>query len=275
MTINLRNNWTTQDERTRQAVEKAKPLLDCRLKAVKEASQNDIDRVLTSFFAYGENEYQIILDKVPEADRALLSACRDSLMGEVLQRTSGRNGYKLKEKWRNVYECRNCDLVPTHKPVTTTYRSIITDGSHNEIPLDQILALDYTKTGYIRIINPYLQTKFLLGEAEMPSLRYQNLEGVDCEPVWGGTALDPDYVDTTKNATLFPVWEAIRDKVIFDNSLSMAAYRNDTILCHNVDQAVFALNIASTRITGKTGFSYLVEFKDVYGRKGMNWGGRL
>lgn len=253
--ITLNTNWTTAHEPTQKAVERAKQLLDGRTKAVKECSQSDVDRVLTSFFAYGPNEYQIILDKVPESDRALLSVCRDNLAGEVLCRTKGRNGYKFKDKWYDVYECKNSDPVPTHKPVVTTYRSTITDGSYNNIPLDQIQGFNYAKCGYIKVISPYQQTKYLLGVEEKPSLRFQGLEGEDCE--------------------LVLEWMEIRDRAVSDSRHSLIAYGDDTFLCHNVDQAIFGLKNAATRISGKIGYTYSVEFRDAFGRMGTTWGGNL
>jgi len=250
----LNTNWTTTYEPTKNTVERAKKLLDGRSKAVKESSDRDIDRVLTSFFAYGPNEYEIILDKAPEQDRALLSCCRDALTGEVLQRTKGRNGYKLKSEWYNIYQCRNSDTAK-HKPVETTYRSTITDGSYNNVPLDQISGFNYARCGYIKVINPNLQTKYLLGVEEKPSLRFLGLEGSDCE--------------------LVSEWLDILARCISDNRHSMIAHNRDTILCHDPEQAILGLKIAASRVTGKTGYNYSVEFKDIHGRQGTTWGGQV
>jgi len=49
--ICLNTNWTTRDDATKKVVEKAKTLLDGRIKAVKDASDSTLNRIVTSFLA--------------------------------------------------------------------------------------------------------------------------------------------------------------------------------------------------------------------------------
>ncbi|MDT1063081.1 hypothetical protein RM190_14485 [Paracoccus sp. CPCC 101403] len=243
----------TKDETTKNAVARAKELLDGRTKAVKEATDNDVERVLTSFFAYGGNEYQIILDQVPEQDRPLLAECREALTGEVLQRTTGRNGFKLKSSWFNIYETETPTGNSRYR-VDTTYRSVILDDSYTNTPLDQILSFNHQRCGYIKVISPYTQTKWLVS-CQAPASRWH---GVDVE----------DEMLTFE-------WLEIHNKLVQDNryNRSIAPYNHDTFLCHDVDQAVRALNISAAKVTGAA-FHYSVEFKDVHGRQGTTWGCR-
>ena len=254
MTIYLKTNWTTKDEATKQAVSKAKSLLDSRVKAIKDASESDLERVLTGFFAYGGNGYQIILDKVPEADRALLSACRDSLVGEVLQRTSGRNGFKLKKEWLKSYQAETLP-VPGHVSqgrIVTAYGSTITDDSYNDIPVDQIVGLNFAKSSFIRVPYPNTQTDWLWNGSLTP--RWNTVEpNADKEAIYN---LD---------------WDMIRDRAIFDNRKTMIPFGKDGIICSNVDGAIQALYIATLRVIGKP-FRYFVEWRDTYGRTGTTWG---
>ena len=249
--ITLNTNWATASTTTKNAVQAAKALLDGRVKEIKEASQSNLDRVLTSFFSYGSNEYQIILDAVPEADRALLDHCRGKLTGDVLQRTAGRNGYKLKDSWVKFYQTETIHKGPSVGRFLTDYGSTILDQSYNQVPLEQITHLNLVKTGYVKVINPNTQTNFFL-EGNLPSIRWNSVE--------------PKEEDI---AVL--EWMEIRDRAVASNFKTIAPYNYDTFICHDPTQALNALSIASLKQTGKK-FNYLAEWSDKYGRKGLSWG---
>jgi len=194
----------------------------------------------------------VLLDKVPDADRELLSACRDTFVGEVLQRTKGRVGYKLKPQWYNIYKAETLTYSPNNPRIETSYGSVITDNGYHDVPLDQIVALNYQRCGYIKVPNPYQQTKWIY-EGQAPTHRWKGMEG-------------EDYC-------LVLEWWEIRDRAIEDNRRTLAQYRNDTILCLDPDFAIRSLRIATSRIIGRSGMNFSVEYKDRYGRSGETWGG--
>lgn len=251
--IKLKTNWSvlSQDQATTQKVAELKSYLDNRLSVVKEATQDDLDRILVSFLAYGANEFQIAMETIPDNDKELVAVCRDTLSGKLLQRTKGRNGYRVREDQLGQYSVTTIGVESKFR-VLTKYGSAILDDSYHDIPLDQLKTLNYYPISSITVIKPHLQTNWCI-TGEGPSLRWQGVEG-----------------DELPETSLFT---QIRDRAVADNWMALAPYGKDTILCIDANQACVSLRIATAKITGQL-FNYSVSFKDEYGRKGVAWGSK-
>ena len=251
--IKFKTSWSVlgQDANTLRKVEELKSYLDNRLSVIKDATQSDLERVLVSFLSYGGLEFQIAMDLIPERDNELVQVCRDALVGNLLQRTKGRNGYKVREDQSSGYSVTTTGAESKFR-VLTKYGSAILDDSYHDIPLDQLKTLNYYPVSSITVIKPHLQTSWCV-TGEGPALRWQCVEG-----------------DELPETGLFA---QIRDRAVADNWMTLAPYGEDTILCVDANQACVALRAATARATGQL-FNYSVSFKDQFGRKGVTWGSK-
>lgn len=251
--IKLKTNWSvlSQDQATTKKVQELQSYLDNRLSVVKEATQDDLDRVLVSFLAYGANEFHVAMETIPDQDKELVAVCRDTLAGKLLQRTKGRNGYRVREDQLGPYSVTTTGAESKFR-VLTKYGSVILDDSYHDIPLDQLKTLNYYPISSITVIKPHLQTSWCV-TGEGPALRWQGVEG-----------------DELPETSLFA---QIRDRAVADNWMTLAPYGEDTILCVDGNQACVALRVATALTTGQL-FNYSVSFKDQYGLKGVTWGNK-
>lgn len=251
--IKLNTNWSvlSQDQATTQKVDELKALLDKRLSVVREATRDDLDRIVVSFLAYGGNEFQIAMDSIPDQDKELVAVCRDAFVGTLLQRTKGRNGYQIREDQKGPYSVTTRGAESKFR-VLTKYGSVILDDSYHDIPLDQLRTLNYYPISSITVIKPYLQTSWCV-TSEGPALRWLDVEG-----------------DELPETVLF---QQIRDKAVADNWMTLAPYGKDTILCVDANQACVALRAATAKVTGQL-FNYSLSFQDQFGRKGVTWGSK-
>lgn len=251
--IKFKTNWSvlSQDQATTQKVEELKSYLDNRLSVVKEATQDDLDRILVSFLAYGSNEFQVARETIPDQDKELVAVCRDTLVGKLLQRTKGRNGYRVREDQLGPYSVTTIGVESKFR-VLTKYGSAILDDSYHDIPLDQLKTLNYYPISSITVVKPNLQTNWCV-TGEGPALRWLNVEG-----------------DELPETSLFT---QIRDRAVADNWMNLAPYGKDTILCVDANRACVSLRTATAKVTGQL-FNYSVSFKDQYGRKGVTWGSK-
>lgn len=251
--IKFNTNWIVQnqDVTTTKKIEELRSLLDGRVKAIREATEGQLQRVLASFLAYGPNEFSLALQGVPEADRELVTAMKDCVVGEVLQRTGGKTGYKVKEQHQGKYSLGTIAGDDAYFRILTTYGSIIQDESYLQVPLDQLKTLNYHPIEWVRPVKPHLQTSWIMN-GNAPSLRWQGVKGDELEPT-------EDF-------------EKIRSQTVFENKhFNMLPYGDDIVLGHNCDKIGLALSLTIRKMTGKV-FYYSLEYQNQYGQRGVGWG---
>lgn len=251
--IKFNTHWSVlgQDATTQGKVDELKSYLDNRLSVIKAATLSDLERVLVSFLSYGGLEFQIAMDSIPESDKELVAVCRDALVGKLLQRTKGRNGFRVREDQTGGYRVTTTGPEGRYR-IMTKYGAAILDDSYNDIPLDQFKTLNYFAISSITVIKPHLQTNWCV-TGEGPALRWLNVEGEEL----------PESDLFTK----------IRDRAVADNWVNLATYGKDSILCIDSNQACVSLRTATAKVTGQL-FNYSVSFKDQWGRTGVTWGSR-
>ena len=134
--------WNTHGNETEQLVNKAIEYLDLRKKSLKDDAKNR--RIVTSILAQRMGEFTVVLGNIHKDDVDALKGVLECLTGPVLTRGKGRATYALRE----AYTAPKAQLItdstddPTKRPtppVTTKYGTIYRDGSHSEVPFEDIL----------------------------------------------------------------------------------------------------------------------------------------
>jgi hypothetical protein len=140
--------------------------------------------------------------------------------------------------------------------VKTKFGTVYRDGSHDEVPFENISLLGHFKPCLLTIVAPHHHWWVFTGEMPAPSKNWQALEEVE-QPFPGHDELMERFIKTA-------VYRGI----------AVVRYGEDSFITNNVDAVANIIDISLIKFTGRAGQRPLLTGKDIYGRSFHRWGGK-
>lgn len=251
--------WNTHGNDSVQLVNKALEHLDGRKKHLKDDTKNR--RIVTSILAQCMGEFTVVLGNIHKDDVDALKGVLECLTGPVLTLGKGRSTYALREAYMAPTAQYVTDSTddPTKRPtppVTTRFGTIYRDGSHSEVPFEDILLFGYAKPSLVRIVAPHQHWHMFLGDDPTPS------------PNW------KDMIEATKPHDSH---DELMDLIAAQGNMrgiAMVRYGEDAFLAVNADSALFTIDTTLIRFSGKSGQRPLLTITDIYQRQHIRWGSK-
>ena len=251
--------WTPFGNEAEQLINKAIEHLDLRKKHLKNDEKNR--RVLASILAQKLGEFVVTLASVNKADRETLKEALECLVGPVLVRGAGKSAYALRGAYMDpqaVFITGEPEVIHGRAvpQIKTTHGLIYRDGSHSEVPFDELKLFGFAKPSLVRVVAPHEHWHIFISDKPAPSANWTELMETDTPHDKHDEFMD--LVTTQANR----------------QGVAITRYGHDSFLCINPDTVVFHLDNALVRYTGKSGQRPLLEITDIYQRKVIRWGGK-
>jgi hypothetical protein len=173
----------------------------------------------------------------------------------------GRSTYALREAHRDhTAQFKTDESAPTSgrliPPVTTRFGTIYRDGSHSEIPFEDIRLFGYSKPSLVRIVAPHDHWRVFVDGEPAPSANWKDMDEV-AEPHECHDEL-MDLIAAQGNM----------------RGVAIARYGDDSFLAINPDAVLFIIDTTLIRFTGKSGQRLLLNITDHYQRQHIRWGSK-
>ena len=251
--------WTPFGNEAEQLINKAIEHLDLRKKHLKNDEKNR--RILASILAQKLGEFVVTLASVNKADRETLKEALECLVGPVLVRGAGKSAYALRGAYMDpqaVFITGEPEVIHGRAvpQIKTTHGLIYRDGSHSEVPFDELKLFGFAKPSLVRVVAPHEHWHIFISDKPAPSANWTELMETDTPHDKHDEFMD--LVTTQANR----------------QGVAITRYGHDSFLCINPDTVVFHLDNALVRYTGKSGQRPLLEITDIYQRKVIRWGGK-
>lgn len=242
-----------------QLVNQAIDHLDLRKKHLQNDERNR--RIVASILAQRLGAFVVSMSVIDKADRETVRAVLEGFAGPILTRVSGRSTYALREEYRDsaakFSTTKDTSLKGRQSPsVTTAFGTIYQDGSHSEVPFEHIKLVGFVKPSLVRIVAPHKHWEIFLGDEPQPSAHWRELTESETE--------HPDH-DQLMDFAL---------KQAFMMGVPMTRYGSDGFITGTPDPAIFAIDNAISRYSGRAGQRPLMEIIDSYKRQHIRWGGK-
>ena len=251
--------WNTHGNETEQLINKALEHLDGRKKHLKDDTKNR--RIVTSILAQRMGEFTVVLGNIHKDDVDALKGVLECLTGPVLTLGKGRSTYALREAYMAPTAQFITDSTddPTRRPtppVTTKFGTIYRDGSHSEVPFEDIRLFGYSKPSLVRIVAPHQHWHMFLDNELTPSANWK------------------DMIETPR---LHDSHDELMDLIAAQGNMrgiAMVRYGEDAFLAINADSALFTIDTTLIRYSGKSGQRPLLNITDIYQRQHIRWGSK-
>ena len=251
--------WHTHGDEAEQLVNKALEHLDLRKKVLKDSAINR--EVVTSILAQRMGEFTVVLGTTDSTHTEALKGVLECLTGPVLTRGSGRATYALREAYMapdarfitKPIEDTSKRPVP---PIATRFGTIYRDGSHSEVPFEDIRLFGYSKPSLVRIVAPHQHWHMFLDGTPTPSASWKDLIEAT--------------VPHQQHEELMNLIEEQGNR----RGVAISRYGEDAFLSVNPDAVLFTIDNAILRYSGKSGQRVLLNVVDIYGRTHLRWGNK-
>lgn len=133
--------WNTYGNEAEQLLNQALEHLDGRKKHLKDDTTNR--RIVTSILAQRMGEFTVVLGNIRKDDVDALKGVLKCLTGPVLTLGKGRSTYALREAYmpptaKFITDDTDDNTSRPVPPVSTRFGTIYRDGSHSEVPFEDI-----------------------------------------------------------------------------------------------------------------------------------------
>ena len=251
--------WHTHGDEAEQLVNKAVEHLDLRKKALKDSAINR--EVVTSILAQRMGDFTVVLGNIDSAHIEALKGVLECLTGPVLTRSNGRATYTLREAYmapdaRFITKPREDTSKRPVPPVATRFGTIYRDGSHSEVPFEDIRLFGYSKPSLVRIVAPHQHWHMFLDNELTPSANWK------------------DMIEAPR---LHDSHDELMDLIAAQGNMrgiAMVRYGEDAFLAINADSALFTIDTTLIRYSGKSGQRPLLNITDIYQRQHIRWGSK-
>ena len=251
--------WHTHENNAEQQVATALEHLDRRKKALKDEAVNK--RIVTSLLAQRHGEFTVSMATIPKPLKEPLKEALECLVGSVLVRGKGKSAYALRGAYMDpqaVFITGEPEVIYGRAvpQIKTTHGLIYRDGSHSEVPFDELKLFGFAKPSLVRVVAPHEHWHIFISDKPAPSANWTELMETDTPHDKHDEFMD--LVTTQANR----------------QGVAITRYGHDSFLCINPDTVAFHLDNALVRYTGKSGQRPLLEITDIYQRKVIRWGGK-
>lgn len=251
--------WIPFGNEAEHLINKAYEHLDLRKKHLKCSDRNK--RVLASVLAQRTGEFTVQMPLIPEGDRDAVRSVLECLSGPVLTRGSGRATYALREAYRDcqaVFTTGEKHIAQGRQVplIKTGHGTIYRDGTHDEVPFEDIKLFGYSKPSLVRIIAPHEHWHIFLSDKPAPSANW--IEMVESDQPHDEHDTLMELVSSQGNM----------------RGVAIARYGHDAFIAIDPDAVLFTLDNTIHRYSG-SGQRPLVEVTDIYQRKHLRWGSKF
>ena len=252
-------NWETQGHPAEHLVSKAAEHLDKRKKHLKDDDLNH--DILTAILAQRGGPFEVRYTALPKNVREAARGAVEGLCGPVLLSMPGTTTYALTDEYK-APEARfiTKENNPTGKRrgsvVKTRFNTTYRDGSHAEVPFEDISLFGHYKPCLLTIVAPHHHWWIFTGEMQPPARNWQALEEV---------------------AEVFPRHDELMERFIntaLYRGVDVVRYGEDSFITNNVDAVANMIDIELIGFTGRAGQRPLLTGKDVYKRAFLRWGAK-
>jgi hypothetical protein len=251
--------WETHGEHAEHLVSQAAEHLDKRKKHLKD---DDLNRdILTAILAQRGGPFEVRYTQLPKNVREAVRGAVECLCGPVLLSLPGTTTYALKDDWRPpearfITKENNPSGKRRGSVVKTKFGTVYRDGSHDEVPFENISLLGYFKPCLLTIVAPHHHWQIFTGEMPPPSKNWKELEEVE---------------------QAFPRHDELMELIVMTalyRGIDVVRYGEASFITNNVDAVANILDITLIRFTGRAGQRAVLTGKDIYGRTFHRWGGK-
>lgn len=251
--------WNTHGNETEQLINKAIEHLDGRKKHLRDDTKNR--RIVTSILAQRMGEFTVVLGNIDKEDVDALKGVLECLTGPVLTLGKGRSTYALREAYMAPAAQFITDSTDdqTKRPtpsITTKFGNIYRDGSHSEVPFDDIRLFGYSKPSLVRIVAPHQHWHMFVDDEPTPSANWK------------------DMIETVKPHDRH---NELMDLIAAQGNMrgvAVVRYGEDAFLAISADSALFTIDTTLIRFSGKSGQLPLLNITDIYQRQHIRWGSK-
>jgi len=217
----LSTNWSPANKQANLLVTDWFTKLDHRKKCFQDEDKNK--RVLSSFLAFREGPFEVLLSNSRSEDRATLREATELLVGDVLLRTSGRNGFTFNPKIILPITKVQTVNVTLRNSIKTRMGAIYRDETYRARPIEDFQAIGQARVASVRIKDHLANMLVLSGQIE------------DAPRNW----LDLPDIEPTEQAEL--IWSEFVER-LEDNAFRQA------IACFPVDEPGLFLSTQPERL---------------------------
>jgi hypothetical protein len=254
----LTTNWQAANKQAHLLISEWLLKLDHRKNVFKDPDKNR--RVLASFLAYREGPFEVVLSNSPAEDRDTLKEVTATLVGDILFRTKGRNGFRFNPK--NILPVTKVQTINAtmRNTITTRLGAIYHDETYRSRPTEDFHAIGQARVASVRIIDPLANMLTLSGQIE------------DAPKNW----LDLAHVEPSPAAE--QLWTE------FEERLQGAAFRSaiacfpvdepGLFLCTQPERLARLIRQTATRQFGGSRIAPSMVLTDANGKKTRAWGSR-
>ena len=205
-------------------------------------------------------DFQVRLTDTPSTHKETLRETLECLTGPVLTQGKGKGKYALRE----AYAAPTAQFITKPleasgrpvPPVTTRFGTIYRDGSHSEVPFEDIRLFGYSKPSLVQIVAPHQHWHMFVGNEPTPSANWQHM----------AEAAHPHECH-------HELMDLIADQGNM-RGIATTRYGEDGFLAINPDSVLFTIDTTLIRFTGKSGQRPLLNITDIYQRQHIRWGSK-
>ena len=250
--------WDTHGHEAEHLVTEVIQHLDGRKKHLKDTAKNR--EVITSILAHKMGDFQVKLTDTPSTHKETLRETLECLTGPVLTQSKGKGKYALRE----AYAAPTAQFITKPleasgrpaPPITTRFGTIYRDGSHSEVPFEDIRLFGYSRPSLVQIVAPHQHWYMFVGNEPTPSANWQHMAEAahphECHH---------ELMDLIANQGNM-------------RGIATTRYGEDGFLAINPDSVLFTIDTTLIRFTGKSGHRPLLNITDIYQRQHIRWGSK-
>ncbi len=274
MSVKIKTNWQLKkDEAGLKVLEKIKDKLDYRKSVVKNATEEDLDRIIGSILAYRGMTIHVLQKELPSKDKDLVAEVVEVLRGDILKSVSSTEFEVVFQSAPLTIKTLTPEEYQFRYAVTLSNGSVVYDDHFRDFELTQIKAINARQLQTVKVVEPETQARFALFD-KCPTRNFFEVEAtkVDIETlsVEDLEELLPQHRDSSDKWSGFIEWFAEKN---YRHAAVIVPYKEGIFLTGSIDVTAQQLEIDFTRFTGKR-FKFLLECFDQYGRKFVRNGSR-
>jgi hypothetical protein len=252
--------WETYGNAAEHLVLQVIEHLDRRKKHLKDDTLNW--DVVTAILTHRSGPFEVRYTQLPKEHKEAVREAVECLCGPVLKTCKGTSTYALRDEFkapeaRFITKVKGTDGKRPLPTVTTTFGTIYRDGTHSEVPFDNIALLGFVKPSLVEIVAPHRHWGMFVDSDPVPSRQWRGIEEVE--------APHPSHED---------IMGLVLDTA-HRRGFVVHRYGDAGFLTNNPDGVGFILDEVLTRFTGKAGQKPLLNTTDIYGREHVRWGMKL
>jgi hypothetical protein len=254
----LTTNWQAANKQAHLLISEWLLKLDHRKNVFKDEHKNR--RVLAAFLAFKEGPFEVVLSNSPPEDRDTLKEVTATLVGDILFRTKGRNGFRFNPK--NILPVTKVQTINAtmRNTITTRLGAIYHDETYRSRPTEDFHAIGQARVASVRIIDPLANMLTLSGQIEDAPKNWLDLSHIEPSP-----AAEDLWLEFEEHLIKAAFREAIACFPVDDPGL---------FLCTQPDRLARLMRQTATRQFGGSRIGPSTLLIDANGKKTRAWGTR-